>query len=285
MNREPRVMLATLCLNEMEWLPKLVDQHIDWPGMAGWVFVEAADFVYARVNPTRVTGSGLSVDGTTEFLRTTSPTDLRLVHVEHGFAKHADPAQGKIVARNRYLEIADGLRPDFIVVVDADEFYPHEMQRRINDFMTEDAHSLGWCFRHREIWNPPSCNDPTFAHEVVGGFWGIPYARCWRWSHGMRYVENHNTPNAYGKGLMDRALRRLDRDEGAPYFVHTAFASKLADRRAKHRYYEKRGERSDPKRRWYTESRSAWESWQEGDVLPKGARVKPYDGIIPECFQ
>src|SRR4051794_7463634 len=36
------VLLATLCINEMEWLPRLYEQHKDWPGMAGWVFVEAA---------------------------------------------------------------------------------------------------------------------------------------------------------------------------------------------------------------------------------------------------
>jgi len=283
MNREPRVMLATLCLNEMEWLPKLVDQHIDWPGMVGWVFVEAADLVYARINPTRVTGSGLSVDGTTEFLRTVATTDLRFAHVEHGFTQHADPAQGKCAARNRYLEFAEELRPDFVVVVDADEFYPREMQERINAEMVSNDEPTGWCFRHREIWNPPSCNDPTFTHEIVGGFWEIPYARCWRWTAGMRYESNHNTPSD-GKGLMDRALLRRDRDPFAPYFVHTAFASRLADRRAKHRYYERRGERSDPKRRWYTESRSAWEAWQPGDTLPKGARVVSYNGIVPECF-
>ena len=46
-----RIVLATLLLNEMEWLPKLYEQHKDWPGLCGWVFVEAADRVYANVNP------------------------------------------------------------------------------------------------------------------------------------------------------------------------------------------------------------------------------------------
>ena len=37
------IALATLALNEMEWLPLLWEQHRAWPGMVRWVFVEAAD--------------------------------------------------------------------------------------------------------------------------------------------------------------------------------------------------------------------------------------------------
>ena len=63
------IVLSTLCLNEMEWLDKLYAQHKDWVGLEKWIFVESADRVYAETNPDMVSSSGLSVDGTTEFLR------------------------------------------------------------------------------------------------------------------------------------------------------------------------------------------------------------------------
>ena len=34
-----RIMLATMCLNEMQWLPFLFKQHKDWPGLVSWTFV------------------------------------------------------------------------------------------------------------------------------------------------------------------------------------------------------------------------------------------------------
>jgi len=305
---EPRIVLCTLLLNEVEWCSKLYEQHKDWPGLVRWVFVEAADSVYAKVNSDRVTPSGLSVDGTSEFLRRLAETDERVRYIPHGFSFSLDPAQGKCAARNRYLRASDDDRPDFIVVVDADEFYPREMQERINDTMARGRNAWGWCFRHREIWYPPSIQNlalvevngsgidgrigtvidipyPPFSQEAVGGFWEIPYARCWRWFEGMEYSDNHNTPSAPRIGPLDKKLVRYDKDESAPYFVHMAFASRLADRQAKHRYYEERGEAKDRKRRWYTESRAAYETWQPGDSLPHGAKVIPYAGIVPEVFR
>lgn len=305
----PKIVLCSLALNEMEHLPRLYEQHKDWPGLVKWVFVEGADRVYANTNPDRVSELGLSVDGTPGFLYDLSKRDSRVQYIPHGMGFHRDPAQGKCALRNRYLRAADEARPDFLVVVDADEFYPREMQVRINATIVSERSAWGWCFRHREIWWPPSVQNlatveldgsgiggtigtvidvpyPLFSQEVTGGFWDIPYARCWRWFEGMEYADNHNTPSAPGKvGALDRRLVRYDKIASAPYFVHMAFASRLQDRAAKHRYYEARGEAKDRKRKWYTESRAAYETWQPGDELPNGAKVVPYDGLIPECFR
>ena len=76
---EPTVALCTLCLNEMEWLARLYEQHRNWPGLLKWVFVEAADVVYAKTNPDMVTSFGLSVDGTSDYLRNLSREDSRIV--------------------------------------------------------------------------------------------------------------------------------------------------------------------------------------------------------------
>lgn len=281
---EPRLVLCTLALNEIEHLPRLYAQHRDWPGLVRWVFVEAADAVYAAVNPGRVTPAGLSTDGTSAFLSDLAARDERVTYIPHGLSAHRDPAQGKCAARQRYLDAANADRPDFLAVVDADEFYPREMQGRINEILTTTVNAWGWCFRHREIWHPPTTDGPPFASEVTGGFWDIPYCRFWRWFPGLEYRDNHNTPSRPRYGALDRRLARYDSDDAMPYMVHMAFASRLASRQAKHRYYETRGESADRKRKWYTESRAAWETWRPGDELPNGAKVIPYTGTIPECF-
>ncbi len=63
-----KIALVTLALNEMEWIPRLWQQHKDWPELAAWVFVEAADREYARANPGMTTPEGFSIDGTMSFL-------------------------------------------------------------------------------------------------------------------------------------------------------------------------------------------------------------------------
>lgn len=282
----PRVVLCTIALNEMEWLPLLYRQHRHWPRRVRWVFVEGADAEYARVNPERVSAAGLSVDGTTEFLEALQSQDATVDHVRFGRSESADPAQGKCAMRTAYLKIAETLRPDLLIVIDADEFYGRDAQERIGATVAGNDSADAFVFRHREIWYPPCRDrerDRLFEQEVVGGFWSIPYCRIWRWRPGLRYESNHNTPEVDGVGL-DARLARYDGVEGAPYYCHMAFASSAESRIAKHRYYEERGEKVDRRRKWYCESRRAWVGWKPGSILPRGARVIPYLGEVPECF-
>lgn len=283
-----KVALCTLVLNEMEWLPKLYEQHKDWPNIERWIFVESADRVYAQSNPHLVSPEGLSTDGTTEFLNTLSRKDMRVTHIRHGFCGGSDRAQGKCEARNRYLEEMEDVAPSMFMVLDADEFYPKDFQVQItNIFRRKSPHFTAFVYRHREIWYPQYVRDlglPLLNLEVSGGFWDIPYCRCWKWFHGLSYSQNHNTPHLGSLGL-DKSMKRYDKVGDLPYFVHMGFASTVETRAAKNRYYEERGEKVDKKRSWYCESRSCFESWKPHDILPRGARVTPYDGLIPECFQ
>jgi hypothetical protein len=279
------ICLATLVLNEMEWLPRLYQQHIDWPGLQKWIFVESADSVYASANPKMVSNDGLSVDGTTEFLEELAKNDERVVHIRQGLSTHRDPAQGKCKARQRYLNEMESIRPDYFIVLDADEFYTKSAQNEIPELMDHFPSTNAFIFRHREIWRPPSIADnPLFDLEVVGGFWGIPYCRCWRWTSHLHYRSNHNTPEKGGVSL-DRKSRRMDRDENFPCFIHMGFAAGRKNREAKNAYYAVRGEAKDPMRSWYVQSRACFSTWQPGDVLPRNAQVISYTGPIPECFQ
>lgn len=279
------VTLCTLVLNEMQWLPKLYEQHKDWPGLVQWVFVESADLIYARTNPNLVSYKGLSTDGTTEFLEMLAKADDRVVHIKHGYSNAEDPAQGKCASRTRYLEIADQAKPTYLVILDADEFYMRDFQSQMIEYMDLYRGSTAFVFKHREIWHPESVKDePLFSFEVKGGFWDIPYCRCWRWHEGLCYRSNHNTPETPDGHLLDVRMKRLDLRPRHPFFIHMGFAAEQRYRVAKNNYYIARGEGRTDRRGWYTESRAAWEMWLPGDALPRGAKVVPYDGPIPECF-
>lgn len=285
---EPTILIGTLCLNEMEWLPRLYEQHKDWPGLVRWVFVESADRVYAEANPDLVSPAGLSVDGTSEFLRDLATRDPRVTYIPFGVSSHRWASQGKCKARNEYLRVANELSPSpsFVFVLDADEFYTREDQRRVVEVM---ANSHQWYtafrFRQREIWRPASIADqPLLQFEVVGGFWEMVHTRGWRFVRGMRYRNNHNYPeNTRCISLahpMVRAEDKLDK----PHCVHLAFASLARMRAAKNAYYVARGEGKADRRGAYVEARAAFETWQPGDVLPGGAEVVPYTGPVPEVF-
>ncbi len=276
-----RVMLATLCLNEMEWLPKLYEQHKNWPGLVSWVFVEAADKVYAEINPDMVSHMGLSVDGTTDFLRSINIPG-HLIHKEFGITSHPDPAKGKIPARQFYLDIADKVQPDIVIALDADEFYTHDAQASICRIL-EREHTKSndsFIFKLRNLWRPPSiAHYPLFHAEVVGGYWDMTHCHWWRWKKGMKYGNSHNGPDGYGPP------RRFDDHPSNPQCIHMGFASRLRERHAKHQYYVARGEGRTDHRQRYVDCRSAFETWEPGVVLPQGATLLPYYGPIPEVFK
>jgi hypothetical protein len=287
-----KIQLCTLVLNEIEWLEKNYNQHKNWPNLDYWVFVESADVVYAQTNPGMVTSEGLSTDGTSTFLQELENRDERVVYIPHGFCKHEDKAQGKCEARNRYLDVAEECKPDYIVQIDCDEFWPYESQKSIEEWLTSDIHKWSFSFQHREIWHPPAlCDEPLFKYEISGGFWDILYCRAFKYIDGMTYRDNHNTPvTNRGQVLTEkikdhRKYRLLNNHFKPPQYVHMGFACSVKNRVAKNEYYRQRGEMYDSKRSWYTESRAYFESWKPGEKLPKDVQVIEYKGPIPECFE
>lgn len=284
-----RVALCSLVLNEMEWLPLSWEQHKDWPGLCAWVFVEAADREYARANPTEVSAAGLSVDGTTGFLRQLPLADPRAVYVPHGFSSGPSPERGKCEARQRYFDVLESLRvrPDYVVMLDGDEFYAREDQERLNEVMRrlprENASAV---IPKREIWRPPFWHDqPVPRYEAVGGFWKMPCCHWWRWVPGMHHRDCHNTPTLPNGVPVNRTALWLDKDPDAPQMLHMGFASRPRFRLAKNRYYAARGESLDVQRLWHVQARAEWEAWRPGQLLTRGGRVIPYEGPVPECFR
>jgi hypothetical protein len=278
------ILLGTLCLNEMEWLPNLYEQHKNWPELQKWVFVESADIVYAQTNPTMVSSKGLSTDGTSEFLTQLATKDSRVVYIPYGFSKHKIQDQGKCAARQQYLEQAEIINPDFVFVVDADEFYTFEHQKIITDTMESLPQHKSFCFSHIHPWRPPSISEqPLFSLQITEGFWRLGFVRGWRWESGNCYLANHNhIENSNGENLKEwmADFRRKPN----PCCVHMGFCASLKTRQAKHRYYKARGEGSGDGRDSHILSRKAFEIWSPGDSVYK-ATIGKYTGPIPECFR
>lgn len=279
------VLLATLVLNEMQWLEKLWNQHRDWPELQAWCFVEAADTEYARANPGMVSEYGFSTDGTSEFLRDLAASDQRVIYIPHGFCSNRDQAAGKAEARQRYLDEASRLKPEFVIATDADEFYTKDDQWRVLQWMRERPDFLAFTLPRREIWRPPAiARQPLFQYEVVGGFWAMACCHWWRWEPGMHHSDCHVSPNRADGQRMNWWMHRADENPQAPQMIHMGFAASEKTRLAKNRYYAVRGEDTDPNRRWHVQSRDAWARWKPGGRLPRRARVIPYRGPVPECF-
>lgn len=280
------LMLATLCLNEMEHLPKLYDQHKDWPGLKNWTFVEAADKVYAETNPALVNSLGLSIDGTGEFLQQLAAKDSRVTYVPFGFSSHVDPAQGKIAARQQYLTLSNKVQPDFLIVLDADEFFCLDDQTELLKRMDgSDLSYTGFQVLYRDIWRPASIIDqPLFQYEVVGGYWDVRHCHCWRWKPNLQYTTHTSLSGTDGKPLTKK-MALLYVDPIAPQCIHLGFACNAKMRKAKNDYYIARGEGRNDRRQMYVDCRRSFEAWKLGDELPHRARVISYTGKVPEVFQ
>lgn len=282
------ILLATLCLNEVQWIEKLYLQHKDWPGAEiHWVFVESADRAYQHANPDRVSELGLSVDGTSEFLGNLAMKDSRVRYIAFGFSGHDDPALGKCETRQACLDIAELIKPEFVINVDADEFYTHHDQVRLLKVMRAHPDYDSFIFNRREVWRSPRMAEyvPLFSYEVVGGFWGIPCCHWWRWRPGMHHRLCHNTAYTADDRPMNKRVFDARSLANMPEMVHMGFAAWKETRLAKNKYYANRGEAVDPQRAWYCESRAAWKEWKPGVKLPRGAKVIPYQGPVPEIFK
>lgn len=281
-----RVALVTLCLNEKEFLLDNFQQHIDWPGLVSWVFVEAADVAYKQASPNLVTEYGLSVDGTTESLQQLHRQDSRVRVVHHGFMSHTDPTNAKIIGRNRCLQELDEIEPDLIIQIDADEFYSKTDQKRINELVWNQSGFDSWRLQQRHLWAPPALTDAYAGPllEVQGGYWKVEHVRLFRWQPGIECKTNHNWPETNGVPSTASQYRFRPDD---PQCIHYGFAKSVDSRAATHRYYEERGEGKEQtgrNRQSYVDCRRAWETWVPGRKLPYGAHVIPYDGTLPECF-
>ena len=309
----PRIGLATIALNEAEFIEAQLCQHLDWPGLAVWVWVEGACSLYAKANPEAVSSKGLSTDGTSEILRASSSDKVCYVPTGVvGCGEHDRMGEEKRLLRNMYCRLLACESIDILIVLDADEFYTLEDQQRINDIVVQNPEHTRFLFPQRHVWRPPSVVDTQgrLDQEVAGGYWAVPHLRVWRWHRtkwpnarrrgpwrtGGRYTKDHNHimfPRETWPDDARKLYRRQDwvRNGGEvaeyPQCVHAGFARDGQHRARTNRYYVHRGEGKEEgfSRQHYVDCRAAWEMWTPGDELPHGAAVHNYDGPVPEVWR
>jgi len=282
--RQPlKVMLATIVLNEEEFIQQTLAQHLNWPGLVQWVFVEGATLKYAEKNPTAVTPGGLSVDGTSRLLREASDKSAKVTYIPHGWAGEGlHPQHQKIDLRNAYCRVADTFEPDLLIALDADEFYTWDHQLKILSIVNANPDYKAWLFKQRHVWRPPSIQDsPQFQLEVTGGYWAVPHLRVWKFQRGARYRHNHNWLDLPGERYSPSFLWR-SRSVRDPQCVHLGFARDPQSRNNIIGYYSHRGESSN--RKSYLTDFELWQAWKPGEALPPGVGVRPYAGPVPEVF-
>lgn len=279
-----RVVLVTLLLNERHWLNRLFAQHINFPGISGWVFVEGVDRAFAEANPASYTKDGLSVDGTTKWLKRYAGSFVQ--HIQLGFFGDGGP-QGKCEARQVCLDAAAAFSPDWIYQIDADEAMSISHQKQLCKMLENMQEPRGPALlKMRHPWRPASIENSSglLDLEVVNGYAAVPHLRIFPWYDGLTYVDNHNCPRLSDGSDLRQRMVRYDSNPDAPEIVHFAFASPLDSRRAKAKYYVHRGEGKNDGRQKYVDFRNAFETWQPGDILPGGASVIPYSGPKPEAY-
>lgn len=290
-----RLVLCTLALNEEDIISRCIAQHRNWPGRLAHIVVEGSDPIYPRKHPY----TSLSVDSTGEILqRHYDAGDIHYV-AQLGGGEDVPQDQFKCVLREAYLKTIklEGFEPDWIAVIDADEFYTVEDQQDINDQLQHLPERITAAIVPQiHHWRPPkiidSKNHSSRLH-ATGGYWSVPHVRFFRWRPGMTYLPktvplNHNWP-VYPDGTYANSQHTVLTDV---LCHHYGFAPRnpegtLADIQ----YYEARGEKQTRKPTW--RCRTAWRSWSYDDLimpntwkglhqLPKNVQIIPWTDSVPE---
>lgn len=282
-----KLALCTLCFNEAPNIAACHRNHRHWPGRFKHVFVEGFDPLYQLANPQMVSQFGTSIDGMVEILADIEACDHHSQYIPIGRMQHPTSfEQHKCVGREAYLRALDwphvDSSPDWIAVIDADEFYsPHSQEEITRQLEDLPDHVTCAVVPQIHLWRPPSIANQPIQYQVTGGYWSVPHTRFWRWCDGLTYMptgipHSHNWPAKEGE-------QRYRIENGAVlknvHCVHTGFAGDRKRYEADLRYYLERNESHT--RAMYMACRAAWLTWKPGDELPAGAKVLPYEGWIP----
>lgn len=276
----PKITIGMIVLNEEEYIWHNLKQHYDFAHQI--VVVEGSVLKYPNSN---VLPNGRSTDKTAEIVKNFPDPKNKIE-----FIQPTRRWKDKVEQRNQYLQRATG---DFLIVIDADEFYTKADQQLLNREFATHRNVLLFKFE-RAVKNASHRRGIIhfwygFKHQVIGGYWDIPHNRIYRQVSGMKYVDSHNHPTYLNGVRSDRLSGRFVAQTKAKCY-HAGFVKKLVNIRDKNRLYLNRGEGREPQpnirklRQMYIDCRTAWETWKPGISLPHGAKIVPYAGHIPEAL-
>jgi glycosyltransferase involved in cell wall biosynthesis len=261
------ISVGMIVLNEEEFIEKNLKQHYQWSGLNVHqiIIVEGA----VKLFPTRnITSDGLSTDKTAQIIQDFPDPENKITFVQGYW-------QDKSHQRNEYAKrILD--TTDYLLVIDADEFYSKTQQKNILYFLENNR--CGWhsiLFPQIHLWK-------SFNKQVVGGYWAVPHLRLYKWQPNFHYEQNHNEIiglDGHNYNVRDSGF--IDTNE--IHCIHFGFARSEKFVRDKQDFYYNRGEKTT--RPMYSDCREIWFNWKPGDLLPHDAKVIPYKGEIPEVFE
>jgi len=265
----PALTLASICLNEEEFMQAWLAYHYDT--FDSIVICEGAARDFPRE---AVTVDGLSTDRTAAIVREFPDPEKKIRFVQYGWAGPESSIDDRVFAKMELRNVyASLIGNSYACTLDTDEFLHPGYARALVAQMEENPHLNACAIPQLHLWQRSS-------QFITGGYADFAHFRLYRWTPGCRYVVNHNRPSAPdGTLLTDRGLKlKLQVAEGeltAPAIVHYGFCEWKTSMEQKNRYYLARGEAST--RPSTTQFRKAA---LQGE-LPDGCTVHPYNGFLP----
>ena len=268
--------IGMIVLNEERFVENNIINLLNWKRIAKIVVVEGADENYPKTN---VTSDGLSKDNTTSILKRLSSKYPIIDYVPKGFSVD------KQDLRNEYMKRATG---DFLLVVDADEFYGFDYLNKIdNEVKKSPIETIQWEFQRDDLKNGTYGGIVHFWHNlkyrVVGGYYSIPHQRIYRFIPGMLYKDSHNHPEMPDGTRIDKLRHRWGKTSARYY--HAGFMKDFNNMRDKQDYYYNRGEKSD--KPMYSTTRELWFNWDGKTMEYPQHKMKiiNYNGFIPDALR
>ena len=270
-HKEKSIAIGTILLNEQKFIGLSLYQHYNLCDK--WVLVEGTCLGY----PTRkVTEKGFSKDLTQQIIEIFPDPESKIRYIKYGWTK-CGGEDAKSELRNEYLKY---IQEDFLLVLDADEFYfKEDLISALKEF--DNPNTYGITLPQVHFWK-----DTT--QYITGEYYDISHTRIYRNIIGMKYVKNHNFPELnkkfiHEKGHIKYQRTQLKQNDGfcykEPCCFHMGFAKDYDDMKDKSDYYVNRGEKET--RKSTTASRAGWFD----DELPEKCRVKKWSGKIPKVLK
>lgn len=270
LSKNPGVTAGSIFLNEAKYLQRNLFNHYSF--VDEWILVEGACQGYpAR----KVDSKGISLDQSSVILFLFPDPFDRLHYIEHGWTSSCGE-EAKCELRNEYIKLASN---PFLAVIDIDEFYTDQAFSSSILKLKEGYH--GVIVPQIHCWK-------SLEYFIIGGYYDVTHMRFFRISPDMRYVSNHNFPEAANGARADSIKNhKFERsisfsgDTGKwndIYCHHMGFAKDRDDMKDKTDYYINRGEVVT--RPQTTLSRKAWFDGQ----LPAECTVFKLDAVIPEVL-
>lgn len=267
--RKSIVSFGTILLNEKKFIGENLVQHYSF--CDEWVLVEGACKGYPE---RKVSDFGCSLDETELIINIFPDPFGKINYIRYGWT-FSDGEAAKSELRNEYLKRVCG---DYLVVVDADEFYTHDDFNEAINYLKANKNSISAVILPQvHFWK-------TVESFITGDYYDVSHTRIFKNLFGMKYIRNHNFPEINGQYVHEMGQFKFPRlikeningfDYEGPKCYHMGFAKDFEDMQDKTQYYVNRGE--DKTRITTTKSRAAW----FGGALPDKCKVRKWVGDLP----